>query len=311
MRHASLVTSALRSGRHVALALLWGALSGLEPSSVLAQGVVPAQGSAPAQGAVAPQRSLPLRGIALDARLAADHGVTLGDTVLLGAHPESLQVRAVVRAFVARGADPSEVARAEYRGRLHLTQLQSLIGYGDRVDRFAVATPRGAVLDTAVARINSAAFGFRAHRSADVAVETSATFAVLSRFQRAIGGITIVASATFLVCIMLLKVDERRRDVAALRMVGISRRTVVAAVVLEATLVALLGSALGAGLGALISAVVNRHYQAVYRTPLMFSLVTPSTLAVAVLVSVLVGITAGLVASLRLVRQHPLALLGR
>ena len=46
----------------------------------------------------------------------------------------------------------------------------------------------------------------------------------MSRFHRAIGVITIVASAIFLLCIMLLKVDERRRDVAALRLMGISNR---------------------------------------------------------------------------------------
>ena len=39
--------------------------------------------------------------------------------------------------------------------------------------------------------------------------------------------ITIVASAIFLLCIMLLKVDERRRDVAALRLIGCSERTIV------------------------------------------------------------------------------------
>jgi putative ABC transport system permease protein len=252
-----------------------------------------------------------LRTVALDARLAADHGVRVGDTVRLSATPDGPGRAVIVGALLARGADPSEVARSEYRARLHLTQLQDLLAYGDRVDRFAVATPEGPALDSAVARINAAAFGFRAHRSRDVAVETSATFAVLTRFQRAIGLITIVASATFLLCIMLLKVEERRRDVAALRMLGLSRRTVVGAVVVEATVVALVGSALGAGLGAVISRVVNGHYQSVYRTPLVFSLVTPGTVALAVGLSVVIGVLAGLLASLRLVRRRPLSLLGR
>ena len=56
----------------------------------------------------------------------------------------------------------AEIARGEYRVRLHLDQLQRLLGYGDRVDRFAVAT-RGAGRHRATrsARINAAAFGFR------------------------------------------------------------------------------------------------------------------------------------------------------
>ena len=47
----------------------------------------------------------------------------------------------VVVAAITRGrADPSEVARAEYRVRMHLDELQASIGYGDRVDRFAIGT---------------------------------------------------------------------------------------------------------------------------------------------------------------------------
>ena len=44
--------------------------------------------------------------------------------------------------------------------------------------------------------INGAAFGFRAYPSREIVVETSKMFQVVSRFQRAIGVITIVASVT-------------------------------------------------------------------------------------------------------------------
>jgi putative ABC transport system permease protein len=203
------------------------------------------------------------------------------------------------------------VARSEYHVRLHLADLQRLIGYGDRVDRFAVRT----MSDEATARtmrvVNAAAFGFRAHRSRDIAVETSRTFLVVSRFHKAIGVITIVASATFLLCIMLLKVDERRRDVAALRLMGISAATVVRSVVLEASLVALLGSAFGAALGWAASAIVNGYYRAVYRTTLAFSVVTAETMLLAVGLSLVLGIVAGLLAAVRLVRLPPLVLFGR
>jgi putative ABC transport system permease protein len=165
------------------------------------------------------------RSIAIDTRLAADAGLRVGDRVVVASEPGLPGDTVVIAGIVQRGADPAEIARGEYRIRLHLDQLQSLLGYGDRVDRFAVGTRSAGAIADAVARINSAAYGFRAHRSADVAVETSRTFAVVSRFHRAIGVITIVASAIFLLCIMLLKVDERRRDVAALRLIGCSSRS--------------------------------------------------------------------------------------
>lgn len=252
-----------------------------------------------------------VRGIAIDERLAADAGLRVGDVVELageaGARGDSVRIDAITR----RATDPSEVARGEYRVRLHLDHLQTLTEYGDRVDRFAVATTGGAATDSALARINDAAFGFRAHRSADVAVETSRTFQVVNRFHRAIGLITILAGAIFLLCIMLLKVEERRGDVATLRLIGLSRRTVLGAIVLEAAAVALVGSAVGSLLGVAGAWIVNAHYQAVYRTPLRFTLVTPELVVVSVALSVVLGVAAGAVVGARLVRTPPLSLFGR
>jgi putative ABC transport system permease protein len=252
------------------------------------------------------------RTIAIDERLAADARLSIGDTVRLSATPDdSAGAEAIVVAVARRSTDPAEVARDEYRIYMHLDHLQSLIGYGDRVDRFALATHDDQATTRALREINDAAFGFRAHRSRDIAVGTSRTFQVVSRFHRAIGVITIVASAIFLLCILLLKVDERRRDVAALRLIGISRSTVMRSVIIEAAMVSVLGSALGAVMGWLTSALVNQHYQAVYRTPLRFALVTPGILAFAVTLSLALGVVAGYLAAQRLVRTPPLALFGR
>ena len=253
-----------------------------------------------------------VRTIAIDERLAADAGLRVGDLVVLAAEPgrangDTVRISAIVR----RRADPSEVARSEYRIRMHLGQLQGIIGYGDRVDRYAIATTGGVAADSALGRINSVAFGFHAYPSREIAVETSKTFAVVSRFHRAIGMITIVASATFLLCIMLLKVDERRRDVAAMRLMGISRATVVRTVMLESSFVALLGSLFGVGLGFVTSAFVNAHYQAVYRTPLRFAIITPGTVTYSVALSLVLGIGAGALAARRLARTPPLTLFGR
>lgn len=251
------------------------------------------------------------RTIAVDERLAADAGLRVGDRVVVASAPGAAGDTVIIGAITARTADPSEIARDEYRVRLHLDHLQQLIAYGDRVDRFAVATPDTSATGRALDAINDVAFGFRAHRSRDVAIETSQTFRVVSRFHRAIGVITIVASAIFLLCILLLKVDERRRDVAALRLLGISRRTVLGAVVLEAAFIAFVGSLAGTVIGALASAAVNAYYQVHYRTPLRFSVVTPDIVVLAAALSITLGVVAGAVAALRLVRARPLALLGR
>lgn len=251
------------------------------------------------------------RTIAIDEVLASRAGLRIGDTLSLSPRAGSAGEKAVVAAIVRRGADPSEVARGDMRVRMHLDQLQQLSGYGDRVDRFAIATNPSADIGPLIERVNSVAFGFKAYRSRDIAVETSRTFQVVSRFHRAIGIITIVASSVFLLCIMVLKVEERRRDIAALRLMGISRATVVRSIVVEAAVVAVLGSVLGILLGWIVSLFVNWHYQALYRTPLAFSIVTPPIVAVAVSLSLALGIGAGVLASLRLARTPPLQLFGR
>lgn len=297
----------VRRALNIAIAAL-ALVPGSEPAAQQAPTPSPTFGRTPPR----------VRSIAIDSRMAEDLGLHVGSVVRLSARPGVPGDTVIVAAIVARLADPSEVARAEYRVRTHLDQLQGLLALEDRVDRIAVGTRRtgdrandAALVDSAVARINHVAFGFRAHRSVDVAVGNSRTFRVVERFHRAIGIITVVASALFLLCLLLLTVEERRRDIAALRLTGISRATIVRAVVLEAAIVSLLGSAIGAGLGWLGSYFVNLHYQAVYRTPLVFALLTPGILAFATMLSLVLGILAGALAAWRLVRTPPLVLLGR
>lgn len=251
----------------------------------------------------------PTRTVAIDERLAHDAALRLGDRIVLAAQPGATGDTVIIAAIVRRSADPTEVARGEHRVRMHLDHLQDLAGYGDRVDRFAVSTRGPASVDSALARINRMAFGFEAHRSRDIAIQTSQTFVVVSRFHRAIGVITIVASAIFLLCIMLLKVEERRRDVAALRLVGISAATIVRSVMIEAALVAALGSVVGVIIGWVATLVINWHYRGVYRTPLTFALATPSIIVFAVVLSLALGLVAGFAAAQRLVRTPPLVLL--
>src|SRR5215207_5768636 len=116
------------------------------------------QGAPPPPGGDRGRRGTTVRTIAIDERLAADAGLRLGDRVTLSATsgaPGGARDSAVVGAIVRRGADPSEVARAEYRVLMHLDQLQSLIGYDNRVDRFAVATRGEPAAERTLERVNA------------------------------------------------------------------------------------------------------------------------------------------------------------
>ncbi|HXI21946.1 MAG TPA: ABC transporter permease, partial [Gemmatimonadales bacterium] len=204
-----------------------------------------------------------------------------------------------------------QVARRETHLRMHLADLAGLLGRPDRVDRYGVALAPGVAPDSAAAVLNRTAFGFRAEPSVTVASQSSQTFRVVSRFHRAIAVISVVASAIFLLCIMLLKVEERRRDAAVMRFTGVRRRTIFGALVLEAVLVAAVGSLIGVGLALGASLATNAYYQRFFDTALVFSIVTPGILRFSVLLSLGLGLGAGVVAAWRLVRTSPLVLWGR
>jgi putative ABC transport system permease protein len=270
--------------------LLFSSLPLLAPAPAAAQGVVE---------------------IAVERRMATELGLEVGDTLRLGVAPDSLDRLVRVAAIYEPAADPATVLRRELRLRMHLPDLTALLGHPDRVDRFGVALEPGASADSAARALNQAAFGYRAYPSSRIASESSQTFRVVSRFHRAIAVITIVASAIFLLCIMLLKVEERRMDAAVMRFVGIRRRTIFLALLLEAAVVAVLGSVLGVAIAWASSAATNLYYQRFFDTKLVFSLVTPDIVRFSVLLSLVLGLVAGALAAWRLVRTKPMVLWGR
>lgn len=245
-------------------------------------------------------------GLLVERRLAEAASLDVGDTVRVRPLATDVEPRAfVVEGVFERAADPSRISRNEMEVRLHLPDLEAMLPVRDRVDRFAVALAPGASADSAARWIEGIAYGTRVYGSRALADETSATFRVVSRFHDAIGIVTLLASAIFLLCVMVIRVDERKRDMGMLRLIGVSRATVFKTIVLEAVGIALLGSAAGAGLGMLAAHLVNLYYARVYDTTLRFALVTPRIVLLAALLGLTLGIVAGTLAALRVVRVAP------
>ncbi|MEO7987705.1 MAG: FtsX-like permease family protein [Gemmatimonadales bacterium] len=250
-------------------------------------------------------------GIAVERRLAAQLDLSVGDTIRLGPAADSLDQVAVVAAIYEPRPDPAEISRPLRRIRMHLPDLAALLGTPDRVDRFGIALERGVSPDSAADLLNLGALGYQAFSSRAIASESSQTFRVVSRFHRAIAVISIVASAVFLLCIMLLKVEERRMDTAVMRFVGVRRRTIFVALLLEAALVAAAGSAAGTVLALIAGAVTNAYYRRFFDTALTFSIITPEIVGFSVALSLGLGLLAGAAAAARLVRTKPMVLWGR
>lgn len=242
--------------------------------------------------------------------LAEDEGLAVGDGLRLSARPDSSGCRARVSGVYELPADPYRLTEERPRVLLHLPHLTRLTGRRDEVDRFSVALEPGAPPDTTARLLEALLPGTRALESAEVAATTSTTFRVVERFHRAIGVITIAAGGVFLACIMVLKVQERRREVAALRLIGVSRATLLGWILAEAALVALLGGVLGIGLGRVASRIINAHYRGVYDTAVAFSTLTPGTAGIGLALAVGLGLAAGGIAAGRLLWLDPLEEVG-
>ena len=247
-----------------------------------------------------------LPGFLIERRLSEVGGMAVGDTIQVRALSGPGGTRSFrVDGIFERAADPNRISRNEYEVRMHLPDLEGMLPVADRVDRFALRLAPGASADSAGRWVEGLAYGTRAYGTAALAEEASTTFLVVSRFHRAIGLVTVLASGIFLLCVMIIRVDERRRDVGVLRLIGISRSTVFGAVVLEAVGIAALGSVGGALLGILITRAVNAYYAAYYDTTLAFALLSPGILLLAGGVGLGLGVGAGALAALRVARLPP------
>ena len=113
--------------------------------------------------------------VAVERPLAAELGLSIGDTLRLGSSIDSVASSAVVAAIYEPRPDPAEITKRERHIRLHLPDLAALLGAPDRVDRVGLGLKRGVSPDSVAILLNRSAFGYRVHVSASL-IPTTATF---------------------------------------------------------------------------------------------------------------------------------------
>ncbi len=248
----------------------------------------------------------------IESRLARDLAIAPGDTVDVRMAGES----GPGTPFVVAGTrtpppDPAGISRTSRSVWMALPDLETLSGRHDRVSRFVLETAPATNVDSLVAALNTTQLGFRAYRSRDVAARSSQTFVVISNFHRAISVLSILAGSAFLAAIVLLQVQELRKSLGVLRVIGFSRGRIYLAVVGETVLLANLGSVIGVALALLVSRGVNAYYQRYFDTDLVFSSVTGSHIGLAFGIATLVGGLVGSLATVYLFKLQVNEVLGR
>lgn len=246
-------------------------------------------------------------------RIAARRAdVRVGDVVRVSADPGLTGARAMrVAGILGVKADPVDIGRGTLWVKLHLTDMAGVTRRPDDVDEVILKARRPADAAALRDRLNSLGLGYHAYTSEELARRTSQTFEVISLFHRAISVITLVAGAVFLLAILLFKVEERKRELGALRLIGIRRRSLLVFLCVEALGISVAGSVAGLALGRAGASAVNAFYQNYYHTTLVFASVTPGVAWVSGLLGAGFGLAAGFLVALRVVRTPALELLGR
>ena len=250
--------------------------------------------------------------VVLEDRLAAAFDVVRGDTVTIRMTGEG----GAGTSFVVEGVhtpppDPAGISRASKTVWMPITDLESVSGRHDRVSRFVLGLAPGANADSVLAALDRYEMGFRAYRASDVAAQSSETFVVISNFHKAISFLSILAGSAFLAAIVLLQVQELRKSLGVLRVLGFSRRRIYLSVVGETVLLANVGASIGVVLALAVSRAVNLYYRSYFDTDLVFSAVTGSHVALAFGIATAVGLVVGSLATVYLFRLQVNEVLGR
>jgi putative ABC transport system permease protein len=256
--------------------------------------------------------------VLLSRQLMAKAHLAVGDVVTLAGEPSGAPGRQFLIAGVYEPTpDPMRFSAERLEARLHLDDLLALVadsddpgssdavsvinvGLGDPGDPRAAAKFRRALAARSAFII-----------SASTSDADSMTFRVIDRFHTAIAAVTVAGSTAFLLALMVIRAEERRETVGVLRLIGISRRTVMLEVIVEGLLVAMAGAAFGVLVAAGAQHGVNRFFQARYDTTLVFMRVSPRIAMRAIAIAVPVGVAAGAVASWTLLRRGASSLVRR
>jgi len=254
--------------------------------------------------------------ILVSRQLAERAHLTVGDVVTLAVDPQGMR-RAEFRVagVYEPTPDPMRFTAARIEAHLHLPDLVDLVADpSDPASRESLSALNLQLADPREARafgleLQVRAPGVVAQRTARV--QGDDPFAVLERFHVAISAVTMIGGTAFLLALMVIRAEERRETVGVLRLVGISRKTLLLSVAVEGVLIAALGAVFGVLLAFATEGLVNAIFQARYDTALVFVRVTPSIALRAIIVAAPLGVVAGLGASWTLLRRDILSIIRR
>ncbi|MDQ5808149.1 MAG: ABC transporter permease, partial [Actinomycetota bacterium] len=248
--------------------------------------------------------------VVIDAKTAEDEGYGIGDTVRVAVHDGTRPFEVV---GVSRFGEVKSIGIAT-TAVFDLEAARDLFAKGDAYDSILVAGRDG----TSAEAVREAI----ARAVPDAQVQTAAahdrfTFDGLEMFISiirtillAFGGVAILVGALTILNSLSITVAQRTRELGLVRLIGASRRQVLATVVLEAFVIGLLASIVGVGVGYGLGAGLQSAFAAIgMDLPEAGTVFSTSTIVAGLLVGTVITTLAGIVPALRATRIAPVVAL--
>jgi len=254
--------------------------------------------------------------VLMSRQLLRNAHLAVGDVVLLSAARAGAQgARFRIAGVYEPTPDPMKYNVERLEARLHLPDLIRLTANpadpqsAESVNVVNVRLANPADADSFATEVARRTVGLVARPTARAA--DGDLFTVLERFHIAIAAVTMVGSTAFLLALMVIRAEERRDMVGMLRLIGVSRRSIVLEILVEGVLVAIAGAIFGVLLAAAAQYGINRFFQARYDTTLVFVRVTGSIVVRCLVIALPVGVVTGAAAAWTLLRRAPASLIRR
>jgi putative ABC transport system permease protein len=238
-------------------------------------------------------------GVLLSAPAAARLGAAVGDTLtLVGRLDPQVAVAAVEHRVVVRGRVRWLY---DYRGQpsvgtlVPVMQDLARLRVEDRASALVVRVRSDSEVEPVTRRLRAEFPMLEINSVADLVVHFRARLVYFRQVSLILGTISLGITVLLVATLMTITVNERLGEIATLRAIGVSRRSIVRGVMLEGTALTLAGGALGVVLGSITARYLDRILTSFPGLPaaISFFVPDPHSLVVAALVLLATGVLAG------------------
>ncbi|HYR10103.1 MAG TPA: FtsX-like permease family protein [Longimicrobium sp.] len=244
--------------------------------------------------------------LAVSEPLARDEGISVGDTIRLAA---DLDV-SLGRARQTRAYRVSGVADFlyDYEGQrsiaMPIGEVQRATGRPGEVSLFGVATDEGVDDDALADRITAAVPEVSTYSTRELMAEMDRRLLYFQQLATILGSIALVVTALLVSTIITIGVRERFGEIATLRAIGVGRRRVLLAIVVEGLVLAGIGCLAGLPLGLWMAGRLDRILLSFPGIPakMTFFAWEPGRVLLATGIVIVVGALAGLLPGWNAVR---------